>query len=550
MQQNIKLSASTEYLNDRHLIIIATNHAPDAQKAVGANKGKNAAKSKPAKSTTPPLIPSQLLKQLDPAHALAIENIAADSVARKLGHTWNLPATAKSATVSLITSGTGKMSKVSLEVLKVALKRCVRQAAAVSGYPESPAKLQVCCGDIDFFKFGDVTLRGADMDSYAIDEIIPAIAASLYSYDEFKAPDKTNKTSKPDKASKPAKTKNKIELDLLTTTSTTSDKSSGKLKQLQALIQGLNLAKDLANAPPNLCTPPYLAAQAKQLAKQYKGMSCKVLGEKEMTKLGMNAYLAVTEGSIYPPQLAIMEYMGGKKGQAPLVIIGKGMTFDTGGVSIKPSSKMDEMKYDMCGAASVIGTMKAVAEMRLPVNLVGMAVGAENSVDGKSYRPGDIIRTMSGRTVEILNTDAEGRLVLCDTLTYAARYKPRYVVDIATLTGACVVALGHLRSGMFATDDELAQRLEKAAATSHDLIWQLPLDTLYMNDMQSNFADVANSGGRAAGTITAAGFLAEFAGAYPWAHLDIAGTAWDEGVNKGATGRPVSLLTQFVMDTL
>ena len=550
MQQNIKLSASTKYLNDRHLIIIATNHAPAAQKAVGANKGKNAAKSKPAKITALPLISSQLLKQLDPAHALAIENIAADPASRQFGRTWNLPATAKSATVSLITSGTGEMSKVALEALKVKLTRCVRQAAAVSGYPESPAKLQVFCGDINFDKTGDVTLRGADMDSYAIDEIIPAIAASLYSYDEFKAPDKASKPAKPAKASKPAKTKNKIELDLLSSTSTASNKWSSKLKQLQALIQGLNLAKDLANAPPNLCTPPYLAAQAKQLAKQYKRMSCKVLGEKEMTKLGMNAYLAVTEGSIYPPQLAIMEYMGGKKGQAPLVIIGKGMTFDTGGVSIKPSSKMDEMKYDMCGAASVIGTMKAVAEMNLPVNLVGMAVGAENSVDGKSYRPGDIIRTMSGKTVEILNTDAEGRLVLCDTLTYANRYKPRYVVDIATLTGACVVALGHLRSGMFSTDDDLAQRLKKAAATSHDMVWQLPLDTLYMEDMQSNFADLANSGGRAAGTITAAGFLANFAGAYPWAHLDIAGTAWDEGPKKGATGRPVSLLTQFVMDTL
>lgn len=508
MQHNIKLSASTRCLNDRHLIVITGN-------------GKKQ-----------PSLSEWLVKQLNDGHQQLTENIISGSSPNDLGSIWNYPSTGKSAGISLIASGTKQLTKVALDKLKLSLTRCVRQAAAsASKGKTSPVKLQIYCEDISF-DTNDLSLRGANLKRHSVEEVILTTAASLYKYDEFKSAGKSTKS---------------IDLALI---HPKAKDWTNRLKQLQGLIHGINLAKDLANAPPNLCTPPYLAAQGKQLAKQYKKMSCKVLGEKEMKKLGMGAYLAVTDGSAYPPQLTIMEYAGGKKGQKPLVIVGKGMTFDTGGISIKPSGKMDEMKYDMCGAASVIGTMKAIAEMGLPVNLIGMAVGAENSVDSKSYRPGDIVTTMSGKSVEVLNTDAEGRLVLCDTLTYVAKYKPRYVIDIATLTGACVVALGHLRSGMFANDEELASRIESAGATSHDLVWQLPLDKAYMEDMNTNFADIANVGGRSAGTITAAGFLAEFAEEYPWAHLDIAGTAWYEGANKGATGRPVPLLTQFIIDSL
>lgn len=365
---------------------------------------------------------------------------------------------------------------------------------------------------------------------YILGFISMAAADAVYKYDEFK--NSTKKLLLPD--------------DFIIVTSQ-PNLVKERLDELQGIIRGMQVAKDLANAPPNHCTPPFMAAQGKLLARQYKKISCKVLGEKELQKLKMNAYLAVTNASAYPPQLVIMEYKGAKAKTSPLVLVGKGMSFDSGGISIKPSLKMDEMKYDMCGAAAVFGTMKALAELDLPINLIGMAAAAENSVDAKSYRPGDIVRTMSGKTVEVLNTDAEGRLVLCDTLSYAARYKPYCVIDIATLTGACVIALGHLRSGMFANNDILACQVERAANITGDLVWRLPMDKIYLEDMKSNFADLANIGNRSAGTITAAGFLAEFAKDYPWVHLDIAGTAWREGAKKGATGRPVPLLTQFLI---
>ena len=320
--------------------------------------------------------------------------------------------------------------------------------------------------------------------------------------------------------------------------------------RLQALINGMDLAKDLGNMPGNVCTPAYLARQAKLLQRQYpKRMKGKLLGEKELKKLGMNAYLAVASGSANRPQFILMEYKGAGKSVPPLVLLGKGITFDTGGISIKPAAAMDEMKYDMSGAASVFGAMRALCELGLPINVVGAVAAAENMPSATAYRPGDIIRTMSGRTVEVLNTDAEGRMVLCDALTYVKTYKPTAVVDMATLTGACIIALGHLRSGFFANDEDLAERLQTAARRSEDGIWRLPLDEDYMEDMQSNFADIANVGGRAAGTITAAGFLARFAADYPWVHLDIAGAAWNSGKQKGSTGRPVPLLVQFLLDS-
>lgn len=455
----------------------------------------------------------------------------------KLGTTWNIK-TNKGWDVSIVASGNGDGET---PLTRLALDKLNKKVAAIIKQRDSKFAQLLCEGlvldktdlSLQGNDRGDGNNKGNKLDNYALDSIICGIADAAYSYDEFKS----KKNNKP--------------LEKLTILCQQPDSLSQRIKRLGALLKGVYLAKELANAPPNLCNPPYLAAQGKSLAKQYSKVSCKLLGEKEMKKLKMGAYLAVTDGSSYPPQLVIMEYKGSKnRNDKPVVLVGKGMTFDTGGVSIKPSAKMDEMKYDMCGAASVFGVMKFVAELSLPINLVAMAVGAENSVDGKSYRPGDIIKTMSGKSVEVLNTDAEGRLVLCDTLTLVARYKPRYVVDIATLTGACVIALGHLRSGMFANDDDLASKLEIAGARSQDLVWRLPLDKTYMEDMNTNFADLANVGGRSAGTITAAGFLAEFTTAYPWAHLDIAGTAWLEGAAKGATGRPVALLSQLILDGL
>ena len=361
-------------------------------------------------------------------------------------------------------------------------------------------------------------------------QITLALAEVAYRFDQYKS------------GTKPPRLK---EVDLIM-----AKKQSPFAARLQALMNGVFLARDLGNAPGNVCTPIYLAQQARALRRQYaKRLKCKVLGEAELKKLGMHAYLAVAGGSANPPRFILMEYKGRSKSSRPLVLLGKGITFDTGGISIKPSAAMDEMKYDMSGAAAVFGAMRALCELQLPINVVGAVAAAENMPGARAYRPGDIIRTMSGRTVEVLNTDAEGRMVLCDALTYVRAYKPTAVVDMATLTGACIIALGHLRSGFFANDEDLAERLQDAARQSQDHIWRMPLDEDYMEDMRSNFADLANVGGRAAGTVTAAGFLARFTTDYPWAHLDIAGTAWQSGKQKGSTGRPVPLLVQFLLDS-
>ncbi|MEY3669230.1 MAG: hypothetical protein RL258_625 [Pseudomonadota bacterium] len=318
----------------------------------------------------------------------------------------------------------------------------------------------------------------------------------------------------------------------------------------QALANGLELTKDLGNLPPNLCTPTHLANTAKALGRQFR-LKVDVLDRAAMEKLGMNALLAVSQGSAQPPQFVVIHHNGGTAKDAPVVIVGKGITFDTGGISLKPPGDMDHMKYDMSGAGTVLGVMHAVAEMGLKRNVIGVIPTCENMPSGTATRPGDIVQTMSGQTVEILNTDAEGRLILCDALTYVEKeFKPEAVIDIATLTGACVIALGHVNSGLFASDDALADALLKAGKDALDPAWRLPLQEDYQEQLKSPFADMANVGGRSAGSITAACFLWRFTKAYKWAHLDIAGTAWNTGAQKGATGRPVGLLVQYLRNGL
>jgi leucyl aminopeptidase len=318
------------------------------------------------------------------------------------------------------------------------------------------------------------------------------------------------------------------------------------LNKAHALCSGIDLAKEWANRPANHATPTLLAQAAQSIAKA-GAFKCEVLGPKEVAKLGMGSFMAVAKGAAEPLRFIVMRYNGAASTQAPIVLVGKGITFDTGGISMKPAPEMDEMKYDMSGAASVLGVFKALGELKPAINVVGLIPATENMPDGLAVKPGDVVTSMSGQTIEILNTDAEGRLVLCDALTYAERFKPQAVVDIATLTGACVIALGAVRSGLFTSDDALALELQQAGEQSGDLCWRMPMDDEYAEGLKTQFADVANVAGRMAGSVTAAKFLQRFAKKYPWAHLDIAGTAWKSGAAKGATGRPVALLLNYVL---
>lgn len=324
-----------------------------------------------------------------------------------------------------------------------------------------------------------------------------------------------------------------------------SDVASG-LQRGAAIAAGVTLARECANRPGNHCTPTYLGEQAKRLGKEH-GLKVEVLDRKAVEKLGMGAFLAVAQGSDEPLRFIVARYEGAAKSQPPVVLVGKGITFDTGGISIKPSAEMDEMKYDMGGAASVLGTLRAIAEIKPKLNVIGIIPSCDNMPSGKAVKPGDVVTSLSGQTIEILNTDAEGRLILCDALTYAERFKPAVVVDVATLTGACVIALGHHRSGLFTADDALATELLNAGDAALDPCWRMPLDDEYDEGLKSNFADMGNVGGRAGGAITAAMFLKRYTAKYRWAHLDIAGTAWKSGAAKGSTGRPVGLLTHFVL---
>ncbi len=319
------------------------------------------------------------------------------------------------------------------------------------------------------------------------------------------------------------------------------------ITQGKAIADGMMVTKELGNLPANICTPTYLAKTARNIKKGQGKLSIQTLEEKDMKKLGMGALLSVSAGSVQPAKLIALHYKGAARSKKPIVLVGKGITFDTGGISLKPGAAMDEMKFDMCGAATVLGTMKAIADMQIPLNVVGLVACAENMPGGKATKPGDVVKSMSGQTIEILNTDAEGRLVLCDALTYAKRYNPDVVIDMATLTGACLVALGHEASGLLSTSDSLSDDLLNAGQLTGDRAWRLPVWDEYQSLLDSNFADMGNIGGRWAGTITAACFLARFTKEYTWAHLDIAGTAWNMGKNKGATGRPVPLLTEYLL---
>ncbi len=380
---------------------------------------------------------------------------------------------------------------------------------------------------------GELKVKGRDAYGKAR-LLVETLADGEYLYDQFK--------------SKKAEPKALKKITLIADKAELADVERGSL-HAQAIASGMSFTKDLGNLPPNLCHPSYLAEEAKALGKAHKNLKVEILDEKKLKELGAGAFIAVGQGSAQPPRMIVMYYQGGQKDEQPYALVGKGVTFDTGGISIKPAAGMDEMKYDMCGAASVFGTLKTVLELQLPINLVCLLACAENMPSGSATRPGDIVTTMSGQTVEILNTDAEGRLVLCDTLTYAQRFKPQAVIDIATLTGACVVALGAHTSGLLGNNDTLIKQLLKAGEHADDRAWQLPLFDEYQEQLDSPFADIANIGGPKAGTITAACFLSRFTKDVHWAHLDIAGTAWiSGGKDKGATGRPVPLLTQYLLD--
>ncbi|WP_075257937.1 leucyl aminopeptidase [Herbaspirillum camelliae] len=332
-----------------------------------------------------------------------------------------------------------------------------------------------------------------------------------------------------------------------------ADASTAKtaLAEAVALANGMALTKDLGNLPGNFCTPSYLANTAKKLAKDFK-LGVEVLERKQLEALKMGSFLSVTNGSDEPPKFIVLKHLGGRSKDAPVVLVGKGITFDTGGISLKPGLNMDEMKYDMCGAASVLGTFRTIAELGLKLNVIGVIPTCENMPSGSATKPGDVVTSMSGQTIEVLNTDAEGRLILCDALTYVERFKPAAVVDIATLTGACIVALGHHNTGLFtredAAHDQLADQLLAAGRSTGDTAWRMPIQDIYQEQLKSNFADIANIGGQPAGSVTAACFLERFTRKYTWAHLDIAGTAWKSGAAKGATGRPVPLLTNWLLD--
>ena len=382
----------------------------------------------------------------------------------------------------------------------------------------------------------EVSLKGRDAE-WKIRQSVMRLTSKQYLYEQ-------TKSQKSDRKIK----LNKLSFDVETRTDV--KKAELAIAQGMAIGAGMDHARDLGNLPANICTPGYLAAEARKMAKGEKKLSVKVLEEADMRKLKMGSLLSVSAGSRQPAKLITLEYKGGLAKDKPIVLVGKGVTFDTGGISLKPGAAMDEMKYDMCGAASVIGTINAVVKMQLPINVVGIIPTTENMPDGLATKPGDIVTSMSGQTIEILNTDAEGRLILCDALTYAEKFKPRCVIDIATLTGACIIALGKVPSAVLGNNADLIKNLISSGHDIEDKLWELPLWDEYQDQLKSNFADMANIGGRDAGTITAACFLSRFTKKYHWAHLDIAGTAWKSGDQKGATGRPVPLLTQFILNQL
>lgn len=376
------------------------------------------------------------------------------------------------------------------------------------------------------------TVKGADVSRRA------RIAAEVWQHASYRYT-----TTKPSAG----ETAPKIEsLGLVAAAGKAPDVRKG-LKQGEAIGAGMSVSRELGNLPANICTPSHLVSEARRIAKSSPDLNVEVLNEANMKKLGMGALLSVTAGTKEPAKLIVMKYSGAAKSKAPVALVGKGVTFDSGGISLKPGAAMDEMKFDMCGAATVLGCMHAIASLRLKINVVGVVPACENLPSSTATKPGDVVTSMAGKTIEVLNTDAEGRLILSDALTYVQKFKPRVIIDMATLTGACLVALGKYRSGLLSNSDALANALLKAGDNADDPAWRLPLDAEYRALLKSNFADLANIGGRDAGTITAACFLSEFVGDYDWAHLDIAGTAWWGGGRKGSTGRPIPLLMEYLL---
>jgi leucyl aminopeptidase len=454
------------------------------------------------------LIPQDLSTDDDPLSVLAAQAIKSgdfETKAGKLLSAYRMPGIAATR-VLLVGAGDGSAKNIRTAV-----------TAAFGALKTSNAQRAILC-------LG--TLNGLQPD--AVRTAVVACADAVYSYTTTKS-----------KAS-PAK------MQRVAVAVSNAEAVRAGFDKGMALVKGLAFAKEWANRPANYATPTLLAGAASELGK-LGNIKVEILGPKEVAKLGMGSFLAVAQGSAEPLRFIILRYDGAAKTAAPVVLVGKGITFDTGGISLKPGSEMDEMKFDMCGAASVLGTFRVLAELQPSLNVVGLIPASENMPDGKAVKPGDVVTSMSGQTIEILNTDAEGRLVLCDALTYAERFKPKAVVDIATLTGACVVALGGVRSALFSTDEELALALQAAGESSLDLCWRMPLDEEYAEGLKTNFADVANIAGRAAGAVTAAKFLQRFASGFPWAHLDIAGTAWKGGTAKGATGRPIGLLVDYLL---
>ena len=461
---------------------------------------------------------SEAAKSLDDAANIAISNILkSGDLEGKLATSLLLHAVAGVAATRILLVGLGKQAEFGEKQYRQAVR------AAVKALPKGVTNAGMFLAEL--------SIKKSDIHS-KVAQLVEVVMDATYQVNAVKQ-----------KKAEPLP----IEKIAIFVEKTDEKQAEAGLKHGLAIAAGVSLAKDLGNLPPNICTPTYLGKQAKALAKTY-GFKVEVLEKDEIEKLGMGSFLGVAQGSVEPPRFIVLQHLKGDKKQKPTVLVGKGITFDTGGISLKPGGDMDEMKYDMCGAASVLGTFKAIGEMNLAINAVGLIATCENMPDAGAIKPGDILTSMAGLTIEVLNTDAEGRLILCDALTYAERFEPSAVVDIATLTGACVIALGHHPSGLFSNKDALAHELLAAGEAAHDRAWHMPLWDEFQTQLDSNFADMANIGGRAGGSITAACFLSRFAKKYDWAHLDIAGTAWKSGKEKGGTGRPVPLLTTFLVN--
>ena len=445
--------------------------------------------------------------------------IARGDISGKLGETLLINVIPDSQVQRALLVGLGENKPLSTKNFRKAL------FAAASNL-KRPYLKSIACG------LAEVAVEGAGLD-WAVRQIVEVFNDSIYQFTALKSEKETE---------------SKLQKITITVNQSRVALAQQGLKYGLAISDGVSFAKAMADLPGNICTPTYMAEQALELSKSHAKLNVNILEEADMKALGMGSLLSVSRGSCQPAKLIVLEYQGANKDSKPIALVGKGLTFDAGGISIKPGPGMDEMKYDMCGGAAVMGTLLAAVRMQLPLNIVGLVPASENLPDGDANKPGDIVTSMSGKTIEILNTDAEGRLILCDALTYAERYNPDVVIDMATLTGACLVALGRVPSGLLGNDDDLCNALIKSGEKACDSVWRLPLWEEYQEQLKSNFADLANIGGKDAGTITAACFLSHFTKKFRWAHLDIAGTAWRSGTTKGATGRPVPLLSQYLID--